>query len=894
MRAIFIRLIVLLTCAHSAPGQHDGGTINKLDDYLLNAQYNKALELLEQGSAEGPSLLLDNRKAELLTRSGKLDEAAALLKDLAARAEYQGDNFMKAITCINTGYLQLNQGRSDLAIGSLKDALELVAACGKQNSAEAAQALSYLGLVYMSQGKYSQAQEHLHQALSMREKITDGRDALLAATYNDLGLVYSQTNHTAALEFYHDALEIYNAIYGASDPRIAIVNINIGVIRRNVGQFSEAINNFESALTIWNETYAQSHPAKAIAFYNLGQAYLGLNDQKAAMEYYNLALQMYTDYYGPKHPEIVTVLNAIGSLQAAGSDFDGALSSYQKALHANVHTFADPDPAKNPSAEKCYNGTSLLHTLLFKAQAFGARYTRKSLKFSDLKEALNVLAICDTLVDRLRHQSANESDKMTLGIMASEIYSEGVRVAFLAAENGVRKEPYYEKAFYFAEKSKGAVLLETIADANAKSFAGVPARLLEEERNLNSALTLNGQKLAQKPPVEVERYLREEQFGLKTRYDGFVQQLEREYPKYFDLKFNVQAPGIPQLQSLLNDQTAIVSYFVDEKHGLYIFLIRKKKFKVWHRPLDITFEKYITGLRNGIYFQDINTFKQTALALGRTLLPPLPSSIKDLVVLPAGRLAAVPFETLLTKDVSDVADYASMPYVLKRYSIRYEFSAGLLFQKSRKAIRSTPSILLCAPVSFPGRKDLGELPGSANEVQEIAAMFKEENLQSATFTGPDADEGTIKTPLLKDFGLIHFATHGVVNETDPELSRIFLQSTQQEDGSLYAGEIYNLDLSANLVTLSACQTGMGKVVKGEGVIGLSRALVYAGARNILVSFWSVADESTATLMKGFYRNLLRTPRGDLGESLRQSKLQLMDHKTFSPPFYWAPFVLIGY
>jgi CHAT domain-containing protein len=135
----------------------------------------------------------------------------------------------------------------------------------------------------------------------------------------------------------------------------------------------------------------------------------------------------------------------------------------------------------------------------------------------------------------------------------------------------------------------------------------------------------------------------------------------------------------------------------------------------------------------------------------------------------------------------------------------------------------------------------------------------------------------------------------VVDEKNPELSRIFLQSgNSNEDGNLYSGEIYNLQLNANLVTLSACQTGLGKISKGEGVIGLSRALVYAGAKNIIVSFWSVADESTSELMQNFYKELLNKNNGNYTASLRNAKLSLIASEKYAAPYYWAPFILIGF
>jgi CHAT domain-containing protein len=182
------------------------------------------------------------------------------------------------------------------------------------------------------------------------------------------------------------------------------------------------------------------------------------------------------------------------------------------------------------------------------------------------------------------------------------------------------------------------------------------------------------------------------------------------------------------------------------------------------------------------------------------------------------------------------------------------------------------------------------LPGTQQEVNTMANLFQGRN-KSVLFT--DANEVTIKSPELSSFQYLHFATHGIVDEVNPESSRIFLSAFAKEDGNLYAGEIYNLNLNAQLTVLSACQTGLGKVSKGEGVIGLSRALVYAGSKNIIVSFWSVADESTSILMTDFYSILLKQQNSSFKKALQQSKLKMIQSGKYAAPFYWAPFVLIG-
>ncbi|HEX6223011.1 MAG TPA: CHAT domain-containing protein, partial [Chryseolinea sp.] len=482
------------------------------------------------------------------------------------------------------------------------------------------------------------------------------------------------------------------------------------------------------------------------------------------------------------------------------------------------------------------------------------------------------------------------------GTTATDVYAAGVRIAAEAGQVSARKKQWYSLAFYFAEKSKSAVLLEAISDSDAKSYSGIPNDQIEEEKKLKAEIALAAQKLSSKPTASEEKYLREILFTLNRRYENFVDQLELKYPAYFNLKFNVVTPSVRSLQAKLDKETAIISYFSDEKNNrLYIFTISERKFRIRSYLLPESFDRSLNGLRNSLVFNDLETYKTSASALSDLLVPEnIPHSIKELVILPTGRLSIIPFEVLLTKKLRLKTSFASFPYLLRKYNVRYEFSAALILQKSKTGINPETSIFLCAPVTF--EKDrLVELPATESEVDEISQLFTERNFKSTVLTRHDADEAKVKESNLMKFGYLHFATHGIVDEIHPHLSRIYLHSSSPpEDGNLYAGEIYNMDLNANLVTLSACQTGLGKISKGEGVIGLSRALVYAGSKNVIVSFWSVADQSTATLMKIFYREVLGTPENNFSNSLRSAKLQLLSDDKFASPHYWAPFILIGF
>ena len=197
-------------------------------------------------------------------------------------------------------------------------------------------------------------------------------------------------------------------------------------------------------------------------------------------------------------------------------------------------------------------------------------------------------------------------------------------------------------------------------------------------------------------------------------------------------------------------------------------------------------------------------------------------------------------------------------------------------------------------VNFEGNDiKLSNLPDSENEVKEIRYLFLA-NGSADLKVGEKASESLLKSGELTGYKYLHFATHGVVNESKPELSRIFLAPSEGEDGSLYSGEIYNIKINADLVTLSACETGLGKIAKGEGIIGLSRALQYAGANNLIVSLWSVADESTAMLMVKLYEQQLHNNYKGYNRALRTAKLFLLNSDKYQSPYYWAPFILVGF
>lgn len=875
--------------------------LQTLDSLLLDARYEEVLKYDSYAGANagfyGP-IWIDCKKAQALIGLGRLDEAGQLLEKLTAMVDTLAVNKEMALGLIKTTYgaLQLNKGRNDLAMESLELAVKTFGLAGLDASLEAAAAIATLGIVFNVTGKTEQAEEQLLKALSLRKSLLPQNHELIGATLNDLGLVYTKFDPEKAIDYYEKALEVYKNLHDAHHPKMAIANTNLGVAYREIGFYGDAINHLESALAVWESIHSQSHPTKAFVLSNLGQTYLKMGDSETALAYYMRSLKTYQESYGEKHPDIASTLNAIGNIKIAQRLYDEGLLLYQQAIQANVKGFNSIDLRTSPLLEDFYNGNVLFFSLLFKAEALEARYYGKTLKFNDLLLSLGAIQKCDTLIEKLRQQINNESDKIALGAMANEVYTHGVRVAHALTENAWKKKEYRELAFYFAEKSKSAVLLDAISDAKAKSFAGIPDQLLEEEKYLKALKTYCNEQLAQKPSLEEEQSLRDILFKVNRDYEQFVKNLEEKFPEYYHLKFNPVIPDVKKIQHLLNGKKCLISYFIDERNNqLYTFVISRLHYKIFTKALSPNFDKLITGLRNSLYFNEVQSYKTTAVKLGNILIPPLQKGISELVIIPTGRMAMIPFEALLTESVK-TEDYTQLPYLLLRYSTNYAFSAGLITQEkpSKPSGNSSPSILLCAPVEFSANSALPALPGTKDEVNAIATLFAKQNFETKILLNELAIEDQVKSASTKQYSFLHFATHGIVNEDQPALSRILLNPSEQEDGSLFSGEIYNLNLDADLVTLSACETGLGKLSKGEGVIGISRALVYAGAKRMVVSLWNVADASTSQIMTHFYDNLLGIEKPNFAAALRESKVKMIREKGYAEPYYWAPFILLGF
>jgi len=277
---------------------------------------------------------------------------------------------------------------------------------------------------------------------------------------------------------------------------------------------------------------------------------------------------------------------------------------------------------------------------------------------------------------------------------------------------------------------------------------------------------------------------------------------------------------------------------------------------------------------------------------------------KSLIIIPDGALSYLPFEALLTHPVTnDDLDYRNLPYLIRDYDIGYSYSSTLHFQDQRKGAKPTGNLLAFAPdysnmlaqntidLSFLDayRDQLVPIPGVKDEVKMISRMIK-----SDIYIDESATENNFKK-LAGNYDILHLAMHTIVDNENPMYSKLaFTQNVDSfEDGFLNTYEIYNMKYNARLAVLSSCQTGYGKLQKGEGVMSLARGFMYAGCPSIIMTLWQVSDRSGARLMKDFYRSLKNGK--DKTSSLRDAKLEFLRKadQLKAHPYFWSTYVIIG-
>lgn len=790
-----------------------------------------------------------------------------------------------------------------------------------------------LGALYHTLGEYEMAISFYEKALPFAEQANDS--TFLPKLYSNTATVYwFLGDDYRALGYHEKALDL--AIAQRDTPLIAMVTTNLGNVWRTLDP-AKAVPIYLNALTLdpdnpetlmllskayeeGEKNYPKALDAaraslllathdteKSDALHQIGRVYAATRQYDQALNYYDQALVKSQKGYGSNHPECAKIHVFRGHVLLQKEDFATALLAYNQTMDDLLPFFSPQDAKQNPTeAEMTTTSLWILEALLGKARVHEALFLRYD-RVDDLDRSLACAEQALGYLHKIKLRYGDDNSKLALHDFMQTACDAALRSAFLLYQR-TGERGYAKRAFQISEQTKAVVLAEVLYKKEIKQIAGVPAVFLEQERKCHERIAYFEKKLSESDGIAFKDSL----FFAKRQRDSIEQQLEENYPAYRNALFGYRDMVSPDsVRRQLPTDAALVEYFLGDR-ALYTFLLTKDTFWMQEQALPPHFEQTVANFRRVVsdwsFSGDSSAtaghlFLETGRILYQYLLakPLQLTAMPRLFIVPDGTLNYLPFELLLTGDYHGQWIDRDVPFLIKDRSVSYRFSCranpaqpssqgwgGFGMEYDARTL----SVLQPEPHSdgqpLFALRNYGKLPYADDEILAVSGV-----LGGAFWLN---ERATRKNFLqhAEQYGILHLAMHGFVDEQNPLRSRLlFSKSVVEEDPFVYASDLYNLQLTAGLAVLSACQSGTGTWKRGEGVMSLARAFAFAGCPSMVMSLWSVSDQSTSDLMVMFYQELREGKNKD--EALRAAKLRYL--QTVSPeyakPIYWAAFVPIG-
>ncbi len=729
--------------------------------------------------------------------------------------------------------------------------------------------------------------------------------------YVNLGNLYTSINkNKKALVYLKKALSMLTKLYSKEHKSVLKTMRNIGAAYSSLGEYDTSFYYHQKALNITLGFYGEDHPDVAHSYFDLGRDYVKKKEYKTALKYYNNGLSILKKYGTTYNSFIIEAYNNIGKIHFFEKDYIKSIRNYEEAFFANIVSDTKNTPTISTSIDydKYMNLITLLNSLIGRAETYQQLYVQNG-NLTDLKKSESAYEDSDALLGFLRKKLSNYKDKVFFSIKGQDVYSGAIQTQILLNKKKESTGKFVEKAFYYAEKNKANTLKEILNDYDAKAFAELPSEMIELEKKLKSIQAFYQSQILDeqsKKTVDTAKITKYENiiFDQERRQDSLKEILQKDFPKYYQFKHKNDIISISSIQQQLDVETTVLEFFTSDS-VTHVFSISKDTIAVekLHTP---QLKENIIQLREAIVSENIPKYKELAALLYHQLIIPIKENLKNerLIVIPDGPLWFLNFDLLLTHQ-KKVKNIRELPYLLKKHAISYANSADVLFHSYKNMKIDSNVRKECLAFSFSDSaknltsdtkmslatlRDSGDdLPGTRKEIRAISEIVDGEY-----YYGVNAIEANFKQNV-GQFSILHLAVHGEVDHNNPQNSKLYFTKSKDtlEDNVLYSHELFALDIPADLTVLSACNTGVGQVANGEGIMSLGTAFQYAGTKSLLLSSWEVSDRTTPILMKYFYANLNKGMHKD--KALQQAKLKFINTADtfYTNPFYWGSFYLLG-
>jgi len=887
--------------------------------YLSKNSYKMASENFSFSSAFRGKIRLADRRYAL----GLTNEAIALLRagdysraylqgkrGLEARRAVSGsDSSALAANYLNLSSICLEMNDSERAIGLAEAGLNIARAYPavvKPNLK--ADLYQVIGLSLYRTSEYTKSLVYCREALRLYELDSESSTDSKLLIMNTISQLYRRLNQPRqAEESFRKGLAVkggrniqdkfllyinyadFLAESGRTEEGERTLNDGIAEVRREFGGNSrEYCMMLASAGEFINRT--TRNPKRALEIYDECLQYLDNHPWDVSMKKYLLVKYAVTLYDAGMYSKVLEVSDELALPGASGKN--GALPS------GSGLRFSEDD--------------MLLLQVRYKALNALARDNGNP---DYLKDAVETGRMLVSLYDRQRLEMSEDESRTNLSAFSREIYA-GMIENYLQLYERNRDRESLEGLFEFSERSKVAGFLASMREINAAKFS-LPGELVNHDNEIRREIGLyrelinNEQSKAMPDTMRIATW-ESVTFHLLRSRDSLVRIFEESYPSYYDLKYRNEVTPLGDVPGVIGRRSNLLSYVLTEEK-LFIFITNSRKTEVITRETDSVF--YASLMRFRVLLstmpvttgarQPFNEFMDLAFYLYRFLLEPaLPYLRGDKIIIsPENILSYLPFETLITDEFrSPGLLYREAPFALKKYRFSYIYSVTLSSETQERS-RSLSNELVAFAPEYEGRVIADSLlsawPDLRGGVRSLPyAMLESEDAVDQcggkAFLGDEATEDAYKKAA-HFYKIIHLAMHTLVNDEYPAYSKMIFSAAPggNDDGMLNTYEVYSVPLNAMMVVLSSCNTGVGKLVSGEGILSLARGFLYAGSRSVVMSMWSVEDRSASAVIRSFYKNM-RSGQNK-SSALRNARLKFLRSadQGRSHPYYWSALVIYG-
>ena len=782
-----------------------------------------------------------------------------------------------------------------------------------------------IGRVYRKQGHLLPALQCFEQARMKTIRIADkGNEPIVLRS---LGELYAEMgDYVKSLECEIQALHLFRM--RREDWRAGVALADIAGSFAALGDYRGALYDYRQSLEIAYENHRAGDIESVLA--DMADLYLRIGKPHKALSCLTNSLQLSQRV---KSQSIkASVLLGLGAVHQRLGQLSNALEDFGEAL--NIATTIGSTPLESQVLAKrgdCYLKSGNLDAAerdfkagLEAAERMGFREvviaTHRGLADTRRKRGdyINCLAHLQTAVETIEQiRGRIPTPELRSGFLEqnSKVYEDVIDVLSVLNKRD-RTRQYDRLAFHYAEKGRARSFLDTLAEAKAHVTAG----LTDEQVNQQSALLSEISKASAALMRDETSAKRQALDRAERDLAEWAVQLRAINPKYQEFQYP-EPYSVERVQSTIDADTALLEYVLGTERS-QLWIITAGRATMLTLPGRAEIEQAVTEYRVAVPShprgdQGLTSYLAHCTQLYELLLRPASKYLiaaRKLLIVPDGVLHYIPFETLAKRR----SESSSPRYLIEDFTITYAPSASVFGNllrgrhssnaPQRKLLAYGDPTLGTRQPATDGPRPLSEvvrsvyrrsgmnfapLPYTRVEVTEIAQLYAPD--MRTIHLGRDASEASVKRENLTEYRHLHFATHALIDDEIPARSGVVLSlvNAGAEDGILRMSEIFNLKIDADLVVLSACQTGLGKLVKGEGIVGLTRAFMYAGTPRVAVSLWEVNDLATAEFMQRFYQHI---KAGQLtADALRAAKLAMIhsDTSAYRHPYFWAPFVLVG-